>query len=85
MAAKEFRAGADKGDSDCQFNLGLMYEQGMGIAKNEKEAAYWYQKAGELGNANAQFNLGVLYENGRGTAVDFARANQWYRKAAVQG
>ncbi|MGB0132251.1 tetratricopeptide repeat protein, partial [Dokdonella sp.] len=77
--------GADKGDSDCQFNLGLMYEQGMGIAKNEKEAAYWYQKAGELGNANAQFNLGVLYENGRGTAVDFSRANQWYRKAAVQG
>lgn len=85
LAAKEFRAGADKGDADCQFNLGLMHEQGMGIAKNEKEAVFWYQKAGELGNANAQFNLGVLYENGRGTGVDFARANQWYRKAAVQG
>ena len=85
LAAKEFRAGADKGDADCQFNLALMYEQGMGIDKNEKEAAFWYQKSAELGNANAQFNLGVLFENGRGTAVDFARANQWYRKAAVQG
>lgn len=85
LAAKEFRAGADKGDADCQFNLALMYEQGMGIDKNEKEAVFWYQKAAEQGNANAQFNLGVLHENGRGTAVDFAQANQWYRKAAVQG
>lgn len=85
LAVKEFRAAAEKGNAECQFNLALMYEQGMGIAKDEKEAIVWYKKSAELGNANAQFNLGVLYENGRGTAVDFAQANQWYRKAAVQG
>jgi TPR repeat protein len=85
LAAQEFRAAAEKGDADCQFNLALMYEKGMGIAKDEKEAVVWYRKSAEQGNSNAQFNLGVLYENGRGTAVDFALANQWYRKAAVQG
>ena len=85
LAAKEFRAAAEKGDSNCQFNLALMHEQGMGLAKDEKEALVWYKKAAEQGNSNAQFNLGVLYENGRGTAVDFAQANQWYRKAAAQG
>ncbi len=85
LAAKEFRAAAEKGDAECQFNLALMYEQGMGVPKDEKEAVVWYRKSAELGNSNAQFNLGVLYENGRGTAVDFAQANQWYRKAAVQG
>ena len=85
LAAKEFRACAEKSDADCQFNLALMYEQGMGIPKDEKEAVFWYRKSAELGNSNAQFNLGVLYENGRGTAVDFAKANQWYRKASVQG
>jgi TPR repeat protein len=85
LAYKEFRAGADKGEADCQYNVGLMYEQGIGIAKDEKEAVVWYRKAAAQGNANAQFNLGVLYENGRGCAVDFAQANQWYRKAAGQG
>ncbi|MGJ8673517.1 tetratricopeptide repeat protein [Rubritalea sp.] len=85
LAATEFRTAAEKGDADCQFNLALMYEQGMGIPKDEKEAVVWYRKSAELGNSNAQFNLGVLYEHGRGTAVDFAQANQWYRKASVQG
>ncbi len=85
LAAKEFRDGAEKGEADCQFNLGLMHEKGMGMAKDEKEAIVWYRKAAEQGNANAQFNLGVLFENGRGCEVDFAQANQWYRKAAVQG
>ena len=85
LAAKEFRTAAEKGDAECQFNLALMYEQGLGVAKDEKEAVVWYRKSAEQGNSNAQFNLGVLYENGRGTAVDFAQANHWYRKASVQG
>ena len=85
LAAKEFRACGEKGDANCQFNLALMYEQGMGVPKNEKDAVLWYGKSAALGNSNAQYNLGVLYENGRGTAIDFAKANQWYRKAAAQG
>lgn len=85
LAVKEFRAAAEAGDANCQFNLALMYEQGIGVSKDEKEAVAWYRKSAEQGNSNAQFNLGVLHENGRGTAVDFAEANQWYRKAAVQG
>ena len=85
LAMKEFRAGAETNDTSCQYNLGVMYEQGIGVAKDEKEALGWYRKAAELGNANAQFNLGVMYENGHGTVVDFAQANQCYRKAAVQG
>jgi uncharacterized protein len=85
LAFKEFRAAAEKGEADCQFNLALMYEKGIGVTKDEKEAVVWYRKSAEQGNSNAQFNLGVLYENGRGCAVDFAKANHWYRQAAVQG
>jgi TPR repeat protein len=84
-AFEEFRAAAEKGDANCQFNLALMYEKGIGVAKDEKQAVVWYRKSAEQGNSNAQFNLGVLYENGRGCDVDFAQANQWYRKASVQG
>jgi TPR repeat protein len=85
LAAKEFRAAAEVGNADAQFNMALMYERGIGVSKDEQESIVWYRKSAEQGNSNAQFNLAVLYENGRGTAVDFAEANQWYRKAAAQG
>jgi uncharacterized protein len=85
LAFKEFLAAAKEGHADSQFNVGVMYEQGTGVGKNEKEAFFWYGKSASQGNAGAQFNLGVLYENGRGTKIDFAKANEWYRKASVQG
>ena len=85
LAYKEFRAAAETGHMDSQFNLALMYQNGIGIAKDEKEAVVWYRKAAEQGSAFAQYNVAVLYENGQGTAVDFAQANEWYRKASVQG
>ncbi|MGB5320282.1 MAG: tetratricopeptide repeat protein [Eudoraea sp.] len=85
LAYKEFLTAAEEGHSDSQFNVALMYEQGLGVHKDEKEAVLWYGKSASQGNAAAQFNLGVLYENGRGTAIDYERANEWYRKASVQG
>ncbi|MGE4400691.1 MAG: tetratricopeptide repeat protein [Desulfobulbus sp.] len=85
LAVIEFRASAEEGHADSQFNLALMYEQGIGVSKDEREAIAWYQKAAQQGNSNAQYNLAVLYENGRGSDVNFEQAHQWYRKAAVQG
>ena len=85
LAYKEFREAADKGHADSQFNVALMFEKGIGVAMDEKEAVAWYGKSAAQGNSAAQFNLGVMYENGRGTAVDFAKAHEWYRKASVQG
>lgn len=84
LAYEKFLKGSNEGHVYSQFNLALMYENGIGIKKNEKYALFWYNKAAMQGNAAAQFNLGVLYENGKGTKVDFAQANKWYRKAAVQ-
>jgi TPR repeat protein len=85
LAYTEFLAAAEEGHIDSQFNVALMYENGIGVDKDAKKALEWYRKASHQGSSAAQFNLGVLYENGRGTKVDFAAANEWYRAAAVQG
>jgi TPR repeat protein len=85
LAYKEFLAAAQAGHADSQFNVALMYEQGIGIGKDEKEAVSWYSKAAEQGHVASQYNLAVLYENGRGTEIDFSKANEWYRKASAQG
>jgi TPR repeat protein len=73
---------AEAGNATAQFNLGVMYDLGHGVAKDYAEAAKWYRKAAEQGYAEAQYNLGWMYANGEGVAKDYAAAAKWYRKAA---
>ena len=76
---------AEQGDAYAQWRLGRMYQNGRGVAKDEKKACEWYQKAAEQGHATAQENLGSMYANGRGVAKDDTKACEWYQKAAEQG
>jgi len=80
-----YKAQAEKGDRVAQYNLGLCYANGEGVAKDEVQAVSWYRKAAEQGDAYAQNNLGLCYANGTGVAKDSVQAVSWYRKAAEQG
>lgn len=84
-AVKEWRALAAKGDADAEFNLGLMYETGMGVPQDRAQALIWYRKAANQGQADAQNNLGFMYAKGIGVTKDPVKALTWYRKAAKQG
>ena len=75
---------AELGNADAENNLGVCYERGRGVAKDEAEAVKWYRKAAEQNYALAQYNLGVCYATGQGVAKDEAEAVKWYRKAAEQ-
>ena len=76
---------AQQGNVSAQYNLGVMYTQGQGVAQDYAAAVSWYRKAADQGNAEAQNNLGAMYVNGQGVAKDLAAAISWYRKAADQG
>ena len=84
-AWKSWKPLADQGNAEAQFNLGFLYENGKGVAKDNVEAVKWYRKAAEQGDASAQTNLGFMYENGKGVAKDNVEAVKWYRKAAEGG
>ena len=45
------KAAAEQGDATAQFNLGLMYDTGEGVPKNDAEAARWFRMAAEQGLA----------------------------------
>jgi TPR repeat protein len=62
-----------------------MYDFGKGVLKDDKQSAYWYQKAADQGDAKAQFNLGVKYAFGKGVLKDYKQSVYWYQKAADQG
>lgn len=79
------RKRAEAGDTRAQFDIGSMYEQGLGVRQDYAEAARWYRRAGERGDVRAQYNLGIMFQNGWGVPQNDARAVQWYRKAALQG
>jgi len=49
-AVEWYRTAADSGDSAAQYNLGVCYENGSGVAKDEAEALNWYKKAATQGN-----------------------------------
>ena len=84
-AVECFRKAAGQGHANAQNYLGVMYENGCGVAQDYVEAVKWYRKAAEQGEIYAQNNLGVMYQNGRGVTQDYAEAVKWYRKAAEQG
>ena len=75
---------AQKGNAEAKFALGLMYDNGQGVAQNDQQAAAWYQKAANQGHAKAQYNLGVMYFNGQGVARNYRRAAAWYKKVLAQ-
>ena len=79
-----YQKAADQGDSIAQNNLGLCYERGDGVAKDEKRAMELYMKSANSGLAVGQYNVGVCYETGRGVAKDLSKAKYWYKKAADQ-
>ena len=84
-AARWFSKAAEQGDTTAQFNLGVMYDKGQGVAQDDGEALRWYLKAAELGNALAQYCLGLMYYRGDGVAQDDREAVHLWRKAAEQG
>ena len=79
------RSLADRGDAAAQYNLGIMYENGRGVRKDDAEAVRWYRKAADQGHLEAQNNLGAMYEDGHGVPQDYVEAVRWYRKAAING
>ena len=84
-ALREWTPLAKQGDADAQFSLGVMYEKGEGVAKDNKAAVKWYTLAAEQGFADAQFNLGVMYVNGTGVVKDDVYAHLWWSIAASSG
>lgn len=84
-ALQEWLPLAEAGDSTAQNNIGLIYNDGIGVLQDYAEAIKWYRLAAAQGNAFAQTNLGAMYKNGRGVLQDYAKAIRLYRIAAEKG
>jgi hypothetical protein len=77
---------AERGSAGAQVLLGGMYLRGEGgVARDDRRAAEWLEKAALQGNAYAEMQLGDLYEKGQGVPKNVALAADWRQEAANRG
>lgn len=82
---KKLRVDAEAGSAEAQFQLGLVLENGNGIAQNKREARCWFEKSAAQGHAKAQNMVGaMLIANATGDHDRLAGV-ALLRKSAEQG
>ncbi|MDR3374859.1 MAG: peptidoglycan-binding protein [Ancalomicrobiaceae bacterium] len=79
------RTAAMSGDAKAQFEVGMRYAEGRGVAPDPKEAAAWYERAAGHSFQPAAYRLGSAYEKGLGVPRDVDKAKHWYQIAAEGG
>src|ERR1700675_4251382 len=65
-ALKLLKPLAEQGNVTAQYNVGVMYNEALGVKADYTEASKWFLKAVAKGNVYAQVDLALLYEYGRG-------------------
>jgi TPR repeat protein len=73
--------GADELPSEASLLLGICYEDGAAVAKDEEKEKGWYMAAAKKGHVKAQYAIGDYYKK----HGDKGEALTWYLKSAKQG
>jgi TPR repeat protein len=79
---------AQQGDADSAYRLAQSYDTGRGVARNARQADYWYRVAASHGSGPAAYALGLQAENAErsdGLPQDIDAAIGWYRQALAAG
>jgi len=85
------RQAAEQGLERAQCGLGVMYDRGLGVAKDHVEAARWFRGLVLATDHNglvqdwARTKVAMMYETGDGLARDDDEAVSWLRSAADHG
>ena len=85
-SVEELKSEAKNGDLNAQSALGLLFELGLEVAPDPKEAAKYWGMAAKAGDATAQFSLAqIISKSFDDTEENRAMAQVLYKKAEDQG
>jgi TPR repeat protein len=74
------------GHPKAQATLGIAYQNGNGVRRDDMAAARWYSLAAAQGHRAAQYALAGMYEEGEGgLPKNVAKARELYLLSANQG
>lgn len=76
----------EQGNGDAAFNLGVLYEDGRGVAVDMDKAMAYYHRATENGSHKGLYRLGILYLYGSAQlTADPDRGRRYLSRAAALG
>ncbi|RDL50119.1 Secretory immunoglobulin A-binding protein EsiB [Ensifer sp. M14] len=76
---------AQLGDPAAQTLVAEILQQGLGVVRNAKQAAFWYGQAAENGNPAAMFKYALILMEGRYVKRDRKKSEELMKKAADLG
>ncbi|WP_349435775.1 tetratricopeptide repeat protein [Pararhizobium sp. A13] len=76
---------AQLGDAAAQTLVAEIFAQGLGVARNTKDAAFWYGQAANAGDPGAMFKYALLLMEGRDVPRDKKKSEELMKKAADLG
>ncbi|HJU30537.1 MAG TPA: PDZ domain-containing protein, partial [Hyphomicrobiaceae bacterium] len=76
---------ATDGNTGAMHRMGRLYAGGLGVPRDEAQAAGWYRKGADAGDAASEGALAVALLEGRGVAVDKQEGVRLLRSASAQG
>lgn len=86
LARKWLGVSAAQGERDALYQMGVMYERGLGVDRDLNEAVRWFRLAADQRDAQAQLNLGILHDpRANGVAKNPEAAAQWFMLSANNG
>jgi TPR repeat protein len=76
---------SEGGFIDASYELGILFEEGIGVKRSHAEAIKLYHIAADKGHEDALYRLARLYHGGNGTKQDLIKAFGLYTSAATYG
>ena len=84
-AMKWFAEAAYNGSANAQYNLGVLYHQGLGVSKDTAKAIEMYRVAASNNHPEALYNLAIAYVEGVGVEYDPQIAANYFERSASGG
>lgn len=78
-----FQKAAEKGNAEAEYNIAVLYFDGLGVEEDYETSAEWLKKSAEKDYPEAQNMLAVMYYGGVGVPQDYEKAAKWAKKAAA--
>ena len=76
---------AANGDARANYNLGIMYREGLGVDQDDIEALTHFIAAAEDGHMLGNYAVGLAFLRGRGSDVDGEAALSYLKEATLLG
>ena len=84
-ALEFFKQSAKVANAEAFYWIGVMYEQGKSVSKNDKRAFKYFKESANLGYSWGFNKMGQFYQYGKGVEIDEDEALKMYNSACKKG